>query len=257
MNKSSILVTNDDGIDSPGILALVESVKSFGNVTVIAPANPMSGVGHAITMRKAIRIEECQIFGTEIKAFRLGGTPADCVKYAFAHVFDNKPDLVVSGINHGSNASVNLLYSGTMAAAMEAAIVGVPAFAFSLCDYDEKADLNLSKKIVREVIENFYCRKYNGNLLFNINIPKVTENEFRGLKWSRQAKARWVEKFVPDETNPDSNYYWLTGEFECFDTDKETDIWALNNNFASITPVSFDLTDFRELNFYLNGNNGK
>lgn len=238
-----ILVTNDDGIDAPGLAALINCMKSYGNITVVAPLKPMSGVGHAISMRTPIVVEKSYKFG-DIPAFTVEGTPADCVKYALGNVFDQLPDLLVSGINHGSNASVNMLYSGTVAAAVEGALYGVRSIAFSSIDYNEAADMNLPQMVVNEVIQDFIDTKFPPFTLLNVNIPALDTDSFKGIRFCRQSLAQWKESFKEESANNGKSVFWLTGEFICHDKNEETDIWALENGYASLVPVSLDLTSY-------------
>ncbi|MDC6389165.1 5'/3'-nucleotidase SurE [Maribacter sp. PR1] len=244
MGKPLILVTNDDGITAPGLRALVSYMKEIGDVVVVAPDSPQSGMGHAITLDSTLYSKKMQVdlshTGTE--EYSCSGTPADCVKLGLQELLERKPDICVSGINHGSNSSINVIYSGTMSAAIEAGIEGVPAIGFSLCDYNWEADFspaeNFIKNIVREALQ---CGIPKGVVL-NVNIPKLPQQELKGIKVCRQAKANWKEKF-DKRTNPmGKDYYWLTGEFELLDKGEDTDEWALANGYISIVPTQFDLT---------------
>lgn len=240
-NKPLILVSNDDGITAPGIRNLVEAVKHLGEVVIVAPDSPQSAMGHAVTISKPLRLNQTDIYG-DIKAYQCSGTPADCVKLAVDKVLNRKPDLMVSGINHGSNSSINVLYSGTMSAAMEAAIEGIPAVGFSLCDFAYDADFSLAKKVATRIAENILEHGLPTATLLNVNIPKITENEFKGVRICRQAVAKWKEEF-DERIDPNGRkYFWLTGKFINNDTGEDTDEWALANNYASVVPVMFDLT---------------
>jgi 5'-nucleotidase len=247
-DKPLILVCNDDGIGAPGIRALVEAVKHLGDVVVVAPDSPQSAMGHAVTISKPLRLEKSKIYG-DLVAYQCSGTPADCVKIAVDKVLHRKPDLLVSGINHGSNSSINILYSGTMSAAMEGGIEGIPAVGFSLCDFSIDADFSLAAKIASNVAQNILSNGLPPGVLLNVNIPKLTEAEFKGVKICRQAWAKWEEEF--DERNDPNGkkYYWLTGKFINFDKGDDTDEWALNNGYASIVPVHFDLTAHSALSY--------
>lgn len=240
--KKEIFITNDDGIKAPGLAALVECMQAFGNITVIAPAGPMSGVGHAITMRQTISVEKSNQFGG-IPSYALTGTPADCVKFGLAKHFIKAPDLVVSGINHGSNASVNMIYSGTVAAAVEGALYGIPSIAFSSISYKEDADLSAACKVVKEIVPLVLKNSLPRFSLLNVNIPDVTAEELTGTLFCRQSLAHWQEKFIEEISSNGKQNFWLTGEFICHDKEEGTDIWALENKYASVVPVSLDLTD--------------
>ncbi|MGB5821425.1 MAG: 5'/3'-nucleotidase SurE [Saonia sp.] len=242
MEKPLILVTNDDGITAPGLRSLVGFMKEIGEVVVVAPDSPQSGMGHAITLNNTLYSKKIKIDNGETEEYSCSGTPADCVKLALQELLYRKPDICVSGINHGSNSSINVIYSGTMSAAIEAGIEGVPAIGFSLCDYSWSANFEPAgeaiKKIVSEALENGIPR----GVVLNVNIPKVTAEQIKGIKICRQARANWKEKF-DKRTNPNGkDYYWLTGEFELLDKGEDTDEWALANNYISVVPTQFDLT---------------
>ncbi len=239
-----ILVSNDDGITSRGIRALVETMMELGEVVVVAPNSPQSGMGHAITVGEALRLDPSIAFEDEgITAYECSGTPADCVKLAKHHVLrDRRPDLVVSGINHGSNSSVSVLYSGTMSAAIEAALEGFPAIGFSLCDYSPTADfshaLPFVRKIALQVLENGMPK----DVALNVNIPIRSERAIKGIKICRQAKATWTEVFDQRKDPHGRDYYWMAGNFVNFDKGEDTDEWALSQNYISVVPCTFDLT---------------
>lgn len=237
-NKRKILITNDDGITAPGIRKLIEAMGEFGQVTVVAPDSPQSGMGHAITVGKPLRLNKVDIF-PGVEAFECTGTPVDCVKLAVGVIMKAKPDLCVAGINHGSNSSINVIYSGTMSAAMEACIEGIPAVGFSHLDYDHDTDLSqasqYSKEVVRQVLEHGLPE----GVLLNVNIPS---GNLKGMRICRQALAKWQEEFDEREDPRGLKYYWLTGRFVNFDEGEDTDEWALENGFVSVVPVQFDLT---------------
>ncbi|MCB0733326.1 MAG: 5'/3'-nucleotidase SurE [Flavobacteriales bacterium] len=237
-----ILVSNDDGITAPGIKALVEVVMEFGEVVVVAPDSPQSGMGHAITITEPLRLDQSNYFGPEVQAYQCSGTPADCVKLAIDKVLHRKPDLLVSGINHGSNSSINVIYSGTMSAAVEGAIDGIQAVGFSLLDYALNADFDGAKSIVRRVVSGVLKHGMPADTLLNVNIPMGPVESLNGIKICRQARAKWVEEF-DERTDPyNRRYYWLTGKFKDLDHGEDTDEWALKHNYASVVPVQFDLT---------------
>jgi len=242
-HKPLILVTNDDGITAPGIRALVEAVEPLGEVVVVAPDSPQSAMGHAVTISKPLRLDKIRsaIYG-DLKAYQCSGTPADCVKLAVSKVLHRKPDLLVSGINHGSNSSINILYSGTMSAAMEGGIEGIQAVGFSLLDFSYDADFTYAKKVARIVSENILKSGMPEGTLLNVNIPKGREEEMKGIKVCRQARAKWEEEFDERKDPNGRTYYWLTGKFVNYDKGEDTDEWALKQNFVSVVPVHFDLT---------------
>lgn len=238
-----ILVTNDDGINAPGIRTLIDIMKSIGDVIVVAPNSPQSGMGHAITLDSTLHAEEININNeTSQKEFSCSGTPADCVKLAIRVLSPRKPDLCVSGINHGSNSSINVIYSGTMSAAIEAGIEGIPAIGFSLLDYKWNANFEASKAYVKTITENVLKEGLPSGVVLNVNIPNVPENNIKGIKICRQAKANWVEEFDKRKTPQGKDYYWLTGKFVNLDGGEDTDEWALENGYVSVVPVQFDLT---------------
>lgn len=240
-SKPLIFVTNDDGINSPGIRALVEVVSEFGNLTIVAPDKPMSGIGHAITMRNPITVDEVSNFNG-IASYKCSGTPVDCVKFGLANILSQKPDILVSGINHGSNSSINAFYSGTVAAAIEGTLEGISSVAFSIASWDENSDLTVCKKVVRHVISILAENILPEGITLNINIPDINESKFMGIMVCRQAKVYWHEKFVEDIDITGKQIFWLTGDFSHDDDRQDTDQWALENNYAAIVPIQVDLT---------------
>lgn len=245
-----ILVTNDDGITSGGIRALVEVMQEFGTVVVVAPDKPQSAMGHAITIHFPLRLSKVDIF-EDVVAYACSGTPVDCVKLAVDKILHRKPDLCVSGINHGANSSINVIYSGTLSAAMEASLEKIPAIGFSLLNYSSKADMNPSKKFVRMIVQNMLTKGVPNFHLLNVNIPNLPENEIKGVKICRQAKAKWEEEFDERKDPQGSTYYWLTGKFVCMDDGTDTDIYALDNGFVSVVPVQHDLTAYQDISFIM------
>ena len=241
MSKPLILVVNDDGVTAPGIRALVNAVKDLGDVVVVAPDSPQSGMGHAITINKPLRIDEVHLFDG-IKSYQCSGTPADCVKIAKDKILHRKPDLCVSGINHGSNSSINIIYSGTMSAAMEACLEGIPAVGFSLLDYKLDADFTaatvFAKVVAKQILDNGLPKA----TLLNVNIPNLKTEEIKGVRVCRQAVAKWEEEYMERQDPFGRNYYWLTGKFVNHDKGEDTDEWALANGFVSVVPVKYDLT---------------
>ena len=242
MKKPLILVTNDDGINAPGIRTLISVVKNIGDVIVVAPDSPQSGMGHAITINSTLHSSRITPKNSEIIEYSCSGTPADCVKLAINELMPRKPDLCVSGINHGSNSSINVIYSGTMSAAIEAGIEGVPAVGFSLLDYSWNADFSQSKDFIRKITLNALDNGIPKGVVLNVNIPAVKKSDIKGVKICRQAMAYWVEEFDKRKNPLGQEYYWLTGKFVNKDQGEDTDEWALKNNYISIVPVEFDLT---------------
>ncbi len=241
-----ILITNDDDITSKGIRSLIEAVKDLGKVIVVAPNKPQSATGHAITIGSPLRMDKMQIFkDLDVEAWQTSGTPVDCVKLAVDKILHRKPDICLSGINHGANHSINVIYSGTMSAAMEAAIEGIPSIGFSLLDYSYDADFTAAKEIVRKmVIEMLQQKKLDKHFLLNVNIPAIPLEKIKGIKICKQAYAKYEEDFSERLDPHGKKYYWLTGEFKNFDKGKDTDVWALEHNYVSAVPVQFDLTNY-------------
>lgn len=241
--KPVILVTNDDGINAPGIRALTNAVKDLGKVIVVAPDKPQSGMGHAITIGHPLRLTAVEAFG-EIEAYQCSGTPVDCVKLAVDKVLHRKPDICLSGINHGANHSINVIYSGTMSAALEASIESIPSIGFSLLDYSIEADFTGAAYYANLLVKQLLGTRTDKHLCLNVNIPAAPKEVLKGLKICRQAYAKYEERFDERHDPTGRKYYWLTGEFQNFDKGKDTDVWALENNYISVVPVQFDLTNY-------------
>ena len=241
-NKPLILVTNDDGINAPGIRALIAVMAEIGDVVVVAPDSPQSAMGHAITINNTLHINKISKEGAAITEYSCSGTPVDCVKIAVNEIMKRKPDLCVSGINHGSNSSINVIYSGTMSAAVEAGIEGIPAIGFSLLDYNWNANFEEIKSFVKKIATEVLSNKLPEGVILNVNFPKLSAEEIKGVKICRQAKALWEERFDKRQTPMGKDYYWLTGTFVNLDKGEDTDEWALAHGYISIVPVQFDLT---------------
>ncbi len=240
--KPTILVTNDDGITAKGVKALIEVMSEIGNVIVVAPDKPQSAMGHAITINNMLYFNEISTTNDSIKQYSCSGTPVDCVKIAISEILTEKPDLCVSGVNHGSNSSINVIYSGTMSAAIEAGIEGIPAIGFSLLDFDWDADFEESKPFIKKIALQVLKNQLPKGVILNVNLPKLSAVDVKGMKICRQAKAQWIEKFDKRKSPFGKDYYWLTGEFVNQDNGEDTDEWALANGYVSIVPVHFDLT---------------
>ncbi len=241
MERPLILVTNDDGVTAPGIRALIEIAKGFGEVYVVAPDSPQSGMGHAVTINSTLFCDEIEV-DEDVKEYACSGTPVDCVKLAVSQILPRKPDLCISGINHGSNSSVNVIYSGTMSAAVEAGIEGIPAIGFSLCDFAYNADFKAGEKFINTIIDQVLKHKLPKGVVLNVNIPKLKEHEIKGIKVCRQADAKWEEKFDKREDPRGRTYYWMSGEFKNLDKGEDTDERALEEGYVSVVPVRYDLT---------------
>ena len=239
-----ILITNDDGITSPGIRSLVEAVKELGEVVVVAPDSPQSGMGHAITIGHPLRLDKVEVF-EGVESWQCSGTPADCVKLARDKILHRKPDICLSGINHGANHSINVIYSGTMSAAMEAAIEGVPSIGFSLLDYNFDADFTVAKTVVTDLTKRMLAKVMPEHILLNVNIPKVSAADFKGLQLCRQAYAKWEENFDHRTDPRGRDYYWMVGKFVNMDKEAGTDVEALQQGYASVVPVKIDFTDHK------------
>ncbi len=240
----TILITNDDGITAPGIRNLVEAVKNLGNVIVVAPDKAQSGMGHAITIGQPLRMNKVDLF-EGIEAWQVSGTPVDCVKLAVDKILHRKPTICLSGINHGANHSINVIYSGTMSAAMEASIESIPSIGFSLMDYSVEADFTASRFYINKIVGSLLKKKLDKHFLLNVNIPKLPLELIKGVKMCKQAYAKYEEDFDERIDPQGRKYYWLTGKFINFDKAKDTDVWALENNFVSVVPVQFDLTNYK------------
>ncbi|MBE9584785.1 5'/3'-nucleotidase SurE [Mucilaginibacter sp. JRF] len=238
-NKPTILVVNDDGITAPGIKALIYAMNDIGRVVVVAPDSPQSGMGHAITIGKPLRFDKEELY-EGIEMYKCSGTPVDCVKLAVNLVFKGKkPDLCVSGINHGLNNSINVLYSGTMSAAVEGAIESIPSIGFSLDDYTQQANFEPCVKYVKQIALQVLEHGLTPATLLNVNFPAVP---LKGIKICRQANAKWAEEFDERMDPHKRPYYWLTGVFQLNDQGEDTDVWALDNGYVSVVPVQFDMT---------------
>ncbi len=237
-----ILVTNDDGIFAPGLMALVNIAEQFGEVVVVAPNSPQSGTGHAITINQPLRLHRIHTM-QGIEAYECSGTPVDCVKLAKNVLLKNRNiDICLSGINHGSNASINIIYSGTMSAAMEASLENIPSIGFSLSDYSFEADFEASSEYVKQIIQIALEKGIKNCNLLNVNIPKLRKAELKGIRICKQAEGRWDEEFMEAKDPRNEPYYWLTGKFHATNPSEDTDLWALENGYISIVPSGHDLT---------------
>lgn len=241
--KPLILVTNDDSISAKGIAALVSAVESLGDVVIVAPDKPQSGMGHAITIHSPLRLKKSNQFSNH-EAYTCSGTPVDCVKLAIYEVLKRRPTLLVSGINHGSNAATNVLYSGTMSAAVEGAIESIPSIGFSLLNHAADANFDHALDHVQNITKQMLEGDLRKNICLNVNIPK--EN-IKGVRVCRQGAAFWEDSFDKRQDPFGGDYYWLTGSFQKTDNAPDTDLYALENDFISIVPTQFDLTEHSAL----------
>ena len=241
-SKPLILVSNDDSISAPGIRNLIEVMNTIGKVVVVAPDGPQSGMGHAITIDATLRAEKVKIDNGPQIEYSVSGTPVDCVKLAVNVLLERKPDMIVSGINHGSNSSINVIYSGTMSAAAEGALENIPSIGFSLLDYSWDADFSQAKPYIKQIAIEVLAKGLPDNTCLNVNIPKASKEPYKGVKVCRQARANWEEEFDARKDPRGRDYYWLTGKFVNYDKGEDTDEWALSNNYISIVPITMDLT---------------
>lgn len=241
MEKPLILVTNDDSLKAPGIRALIDIIRPLGKVVVVAPDRPQSGTAHAVTIAHMLRID-LVYRETDYEEYACNGTPADCVKMAYKIVMGRRPDFIFSGINHGTNSSINIFYSGTMAAVLEGALTGVPAVGFSLNNYSMNADFNPSRKYVREIAEKTIANGLPKGICLNVNIPDVPTSLIKGIRVCRQAEGTWQEDFDEREDPNGRKYYWMKGVYVNNGNGEDTDQWALENNYVAIVPVHPDLT---------------
>jgi 5'-nucleotidase len=240
-HKPLILVSNDDGVSSPGIRALISVVRPLGRVVVVAPDKPQSGTAHAVTINHPLRLDLIRA-EKDYEEYSCSGTPADCVKLAFKVVMKRRPDLLVSGINHGSNASINIIYSGTMAAVFEGAMAGVPSIGFSLCDYSWEADFNPATPFVTGIVERVLRKGLPDGVCLNVNIPAKQRKKIKGTRVCRQANGTWLEDFDQRKDPGGRPYFWLKGVFAQVGNGADTDISAIERGYISVVPVHFDFT---------------
>lgn len=244
-NKPHILVCNDDGIDGEGLHVLAASMKKIGKVTVVAPAEPRSGMGHAMTLGVPLRIRKYaknnRFFG-----YTVSGTPVDCVKVALSHILPEKPDIIVSGINYGSNTATNTLYSGTVSAALEGVIQHIPSLAFSLTTYED-ADFIYAGKFARKLVRKVLREGLPSDTILSVNIPNVPEPEIKGVAVTSQGKSRWAENTIERDDMYGNPYYWLSGKLQLMDNDMLYDEYAVRQNYITVTPISIDMTNHSAL----------
>ncbi len=243
--KPSILVCNDDGIQGEGLHVLAASMKKIGAVTVVAPSEPRSGMGHAMTLGIPLRIGEYRK-NSRFFGFTVSGTPVDCIKVALSHILPEKPDLIVSGINYGSNTATNTLYSGTVAAALEGVIQHIPSLAFSLTTY-ENADFTYAGKFARKLARKVLKEGLPSDTILSVNIPNVPESEIQGVAVTAQGRSRWAEDTIERDDMYGNPYYWLSGKLRLLDDETLYDEYAVRRNYVSVTPVAIDMTNHDEL----------
>ncbi|MFI5149390.1 MAG: 5'/3'-nucleotidase SurE [Bacteroidia bacterium] len=247
LTRPLILITNDDGITAPGIRVLAELMKELGDIVVVAPDKPQSGMGHAITINSTLRIQKTNFHGAT-EEYSCSGTPVDCVKIAVNKILKRKPDLCVSGINHGSNHSVNVLYSGTMSAAVEGSLESIPSIGFSLCNHDLEANFDSGRESILKIAKKILKEGLVDGICLNVNIPDVPKEEIAGIKVCRQARANWIEELDERMDPSGKQYFWLTGKFDNFEKgETDTDVWALENKYVSVVPIQFDMTAYKAM----------
>lgn len=243
-----ILICNDDGITAPGIRNLIEVMNELGEVVVVAPDSPQSGMGHAITITGILRCDAVSIDDGPQLEYKCSGTPVDCVKLAVNEVLNRKPDLIVSGINHGSNASINVIYSGTMSAAMEGCLEGIPSIGFSLCDFAWDANFKPALPFIKKIATKVLAEGLPQDVVLNVNIPKYIEGQdYKGIKMTRQCRGNWEEEFDARQDPRGRGYYWLTGKFVNYDSKTDHDEQALKDYYISVVPTKSDLTAHQEM----------
>jgi len=241
-----ILITNDDSIKAPGIRSLIDYIRPLGRIVVVAPDRPQSGTAHAVTINVPLRLD-LVAKEKDYEEYSCNGTPADCVKLAFKVVLKRRPDFLFSGINHGTNASINIIYSGTMAAVFEGAMAGVPSVGFSLNNYSMKADFGPSRKFVTEIAGKVMKDGLPRGVCLNVNIPDLPEESIRGIKVCRQSEGTWQEDFDEREDPNGRKYFWMKGVFVKIGEGPDTDQWAIENHYVAVVPVHFDFTSIRAL----------
>ncbi len=243
--KPLILVTNDDGVYAPGIYALYQAVCDLGEAMVVAPESEQSAVGHALTISDPLRVKEIDRYG-EFFGYAVNGTPADCVKLGVKAILPRSPDLVVSGINQGPNTAINVIYSGTVSAATEGTLMGIPSIAFSLASFS-KSEFEFAARFARHLAKRVLEDGLPAGTLLNVNIPALPEKEILGVKITRQGRGRYEEYFEKRVDPMNRNYYWLSGKKLQLDKESDVDDVAVMERYVAITPIQFDLTDYRAL----------
>ena len=246
LKRPMILVTNDDGISAKGIRSLFEAVKEFGDVVVIAPDSAQSGMGHAITINEPLRLYDSDLFG-DTPAYACSGTPVDCVKMGVYEILHRKPDLIVSGINHGANTASNVLYSGTMSAAEEGAMENIPSVGFSLCSFDSDADFTASKSVVKNIVKHVLKNGMMDYTCLNVNIPDIPLDELKSIKICRQSLSFWDDRFDKRKDQFGKPYYWLEGEFLEHDKVEGTDLYWIERGHPTLVPTQFDMTAYKAI----------
>lgn len=244
--RKYILISNDDGIHAPGIAALAEAVSEIADVVIVAPEKQQSAVGHAITMNDPLRVQKVYRTG-QLYGYAVNGTPADCVKIAIRMLLERKPDLLISGINHGSNTAISVIYSGTVSAATEGTILGIPSMAVSLTTFLPEADFSYAAKVAVRMAQMVLEKGLPKGTLLNINVPAVPESEIAGIAVTKQGKSIWNDEFESRRDPNNREYFWLKGDLMELDTGEDIDQGAILRNKVSVTPIHYDLTDYEFL----------
>ncbi|HLO59195.1 MAG TPA: 5'/3'-nucleotidase SurE [Bacteroidales bacterium] len=249
-----ILITNDDGVEAKGLQSLIETIRPLGTLIVVAPADPQSGMSHAITVKVPLRLTKVRD-EEHLTVYKCYGTPVDCVKMALNHLLPEKPDLLLSGINHGSNSAASVFYSGTMGAALEGCINEIPSIGFSLLNLDHDADFTTAQHYAGIITQDVLQNGLSHSVCLNVNIPDVQVSQVAGIKICRQNRGYWQEEFDQRTDPAGKHYFWLTGVFHNTEPEAtDTDEWALNNNYVSIVPLQTDLTHHAALKELTNRN---
>ena len=247
MSKPFILISNDDGVNAKGLSELTKVAMQYGRVMVVAPEKGESGMSHAITIKNPLRITKVSE-EKDLQIFSINGTPTDSIKIALNQLVDKKPDLILSGINHGSNASISLIYSGTLGAAREGCLNQIPSIGFSLLNHDKDADFSVVTHFLPKIIEEALNNGIADQSYLNINFPDIAIADVKGIKICRQTKGVWKEEYEKRTDPHGGTYYWLTGAFKNFEPEAtDTDEWALDNNYVAIVPSQIDTTSYQEL----------
>ena len=248
-NKPLIFLTNDDGVNAKGLRMLIETLRQEARLLVVAPEQAQSGMGHAITLTRPLYLKKVTD-EPGLSVYACNGTPVDCVKIAFDCMMLGKemPSLVVSGINHGSNSAINVLYSGTMGAAIEGGFYDIPSIGFSLLDHDEDADFGTVQQYILPSVRKAMTENLGRPLCLNVNVPNLPAEQIRGIMPCRQNRGYWREVFERRQDPRGHDYYWLCGYFENTEPEAtDTDEWALKNGYVSVVPIQVDLTNYEQL----------
>lgn len=246
-NKLKILVSNDDGIDSPGIYALVRSLREIADVTVAAPDRQQSAVGHSLTLSDPLRVTKFHRDG-EMFGFSINGTPSDCVKLAISELLPERPDLVISGINHGQNTAINILYSGTVSAATEGMLSGIPSIAISLASHNLSAEMEYAGKVARILALEMKNITLPEGTLLNVNVPNIAEKDVKGFKVVKHNSTIWRDSYEKRKDPFGREYYWFSGHYDLTENTNEVDDIALNEGYVTINPIHYDITNMKFMN---------